>query len=225
MEERINEADDVAILVDHRDVNGVLVLGSIERRHRLDRLGEIDLRGKFISELVGQQIIDRHVRDRHIRDERITRRIGQPRRFDFDVEIVHVQWTGLHLEARQDVEDHQRDDALPVRRAFVDRSSAEVRRDRRDIFACGCGEIFLRMQPADALQIAHHVVGDIAAIECIRAFAADQFHRCGQFRLILDVADGRRLIVRARKIRRDDGSAFKRSSWLPMSEDTRGVMG
>ena len=89
----------------------------------------------------------------------------------------------------------ERDDALPVRRAFVDRPSTKLRRDRLHILALCAREILHRVQSAEALEIGDHVFGDRPAIEGCRPFAANRFERVGKLGLTLHRADAWRFAV------------------------------
>ena len=195
VEKRIDEADGVALLVDDGDVDGVLVLGAGERRQILDRMRQIDLRRQFVGQAIGQEIVDRNLGMRRIAHECVARCISEARRFDLEVKVVDVERIRLRLEARQDVQDCQSDDSLPVRRAFVDRPSTKFRRDRLHVLALCAREIIRRMQSAHALEIDDHVLGDRPAIEGGGPFAANRFQRVGKLRLTLDRAYARRFAV------------------------------
>src|SRR6185437_14241069 len=71
----------------------------------------------------------------------------------------------------------------------------EFGRDRTDIFAPGAGEIVGCMQAAEAAETGDHVLGDRAAIEGFRTFAANRFQGLGEFGLALDGAHARRFAV------------------------------
>ena len=102
------------------------------------------------------------------------------------MKVVEIERIRPHFETRQNLQDHQRDDSLPVRRTFIDGSSSKLRLDRLDIFPFGCGEVVQRMQPAQAVEISDHVLGDCAAIECVQPFAADRLQGFREFGLPLD---------------------------------------
>ena len=147
---------------------------------------QVNFRRQFIRQAIRQKIIDRNLCEPRIAEECVARGVSEARRFDLDVEVVDVERIGLRLEARQDVQNYQSDDALTVRRAFVDRPSPKLRRDRLDVFALGAREIVRCVQAADALEIGDHVFGDRPAIEGGRPFAANGFQRLGKLRLALD---------------------------------------
>ena len=193
--ERIDEADRVALFVDDGDVDGVLVLGPSERRQVLDGVRQVDLRRQFIGQAVGQKIIDRNLREPRIADECVARGVSEARRFDLDVEVVDIERIGLRLEARQDVQNDQGDNALTVGRAFVDRPATILRRDRLDVLALGAREIVRCVQAANALEIGDHVLGDRPIIEGGRPFAANGFQRLRRVQVGAGRPDARALAV------------------------------
>ena len=156
---------------------------------------QVDLRGQFVRQSVGKEILNRNCGERGVGDKGVARGVSEARRFDLDMEIVDIERIRPDLEARQDVEDHQSDDALAVRRAFVDCSAAKLGRDRLDIFALRASEIVRRMQSAEAAEIGDHVLGDRPTIEGVRTFAANGFQGLREFGLTLDGADAGRLAV------------------------------
>ena len=83
---------------------------------------QVDLRSQFVRQAIGQKVVDRNCVERGVGEQGVARGVGEARRLDLDMEIVDVERIGLRLEAREDVEDRQRDDR-PARSAGIRRSS------------------------------------------------------------------------------------------------------
>ena len=171
--------------------------GARKERQVGQRAAEVDHAGEAVGERVGEHVVDGDVRLGRIGKQRVAHRIGQPRRLDLDMQPVGRLRIALRLEARQDVEDHQRDDALAVRRAFVDLVAAEAgagsaghtRRRASAKSASVC-------RPPSPSQIGDDVLGDRAGVEAVAAVG----RRCrasvaAKFRLAMHLADPRRAAI------------------------------
>ena len=82
----------------------------------------------------------------------------------------------------------KRGDSLPVRRQFEDIVAAVIRRDRIDPRAGVLFEIGLAQIPAVRLHERVDLVRDLAFVESVAAFLADQAQRVRQRRILEDVA-------------------------------------
>ena len=102
----------------------------------------------------------------------------------------------LRLETRQDVEDHQRDDALPVRRAFMHPMAPETGVDGIDIFTSRVGEVVQRVDAAETAQVGDDVVGDSSGVEAVTSFRRDTPQRGAKLRLAMHLAHAWRASAR-----------------------------
>jgi hypothetical protein len=93
-----------------------------------------------------------------------------------------------HVEIFQNVERHQRGEALPVRRQFAQVKAAVIRRNGRRCLALVRGDVGGRDQRAARGERLHHVVGDLAFVESARAFSGDGLQRLRQRRQTNDIA-------------------------------------
>ena len=186
---RVDETDGVAVLVDDGDVDRVAVHRHVDGRKIRARVREIDHPCQTVRSRAGQHMLDRHRHFRRVGEQGIARRVGKSRRLDLDVQPVGGERIALGLEARQDVEDHERYDALAVRRAFVDVVAAETRLDRRHILAPGDCEILQRVQTAAALQQRDHLLRDLSRVEGVASLGRDSAEGRGEFGLPVHLTD------------------------------------
>ena len=132
-----------------------------------------------------------------IADVLLAHHVGDARGFRLEMEALDAERREFRqVEAGEDVEHHQHGDARAVRRALPDVVALVHRADRRGRFGRMRGEIFQRVQAADAAQGFHHVGGDLAGIERVAAVLGDRAQRLAQFGLVDHVAGHRRLAVR-----------------------------
>ena len=61
MKDRIDEARDISLLVDNRNINSVRVLDAFDNRVGLSRLIDIDPSDKIVGQFVGQKELDRNI--------------------------------------------------------------------------------------------------------------------------------------------------------------------
>ncbi len=121
--------------------------------------------------------------------------IGAATGFQFQMDAIGRQHRHIRRVTHH-VHQQQRDDPLPVGRAFVDGFAREVGRDGRDVIAPGVGEVFHRVQTAQTLEGLDHLSCERAAIERVPPFARDHLQRARQFRLPVDGTDFRHHSVR-----------------------------
>ena len=121
MRDRIDEGADVAILVDHGDVDRRRIH---RRRHvrQIEHPVHPDLAAIFVGEFLGQD--PRRRRHRHGRDRRCTARASCRRCARLRLRDETARRSSARkfrqIEARQDVQHHQHGDAGAVRRALPD---------------------------------------------------------------------------------------------------------
>ncbi len=99
------------------------------------------------------------------------------------------------IEVLQNVEHHQRGDALPVGRDLGEVEAAITRGNRRDDFTAMAGEVFGRQKRAARADRRRHLFADGAFVEAFRSLGADGLQRRGQRRKADDVAFLWRLAV------------------------------
>jgi hypothetical protein len=61
MKDRVDEARDISLLVDNRNINSVRVLDAFDNRVGLSRLIDIDPSDKIVGQFVGQKELDRNI--------------------------------------------------------------------------------------------------------------------------------------------------------------------
>ena len=134
---------------------------------------------------------------RGIADVLLAHHVGDARGFRLEMEALDAERREFRqVEAGEDVQHHQHGDARAVRRALPDVVALVHGADRRRRLGRVRGEIFQRVQAADAAQGLDHVVGDLAAVERVAAVLRDRAQRLAEFRLVDHVAGHRRLAVR-----------------------------
>lgn len=105
---------------------------------------------------------------------------------------------GRHVEALDDLQDHQRRKPLPVRRAFEHLVPAIGGADRigPEGGIRAIGEILFRVQAAKRVQMRHHAARRLAAIEALGALLRDLLQPVGQQGLGVAVARDGGLAIR-----------------------------
>ncbi len=127
---------------------------------------------------------------------RVAHRVSKPRRLQHQMEALGPERIERgKVEILQDVEHHQRGEALPVRRDLEQVEAAVIGRDRRHHIAAMLGEILRRQERAARGNRRRHVVGDLAFVEGARALGGDGLQRLRQGRQAHDVAFLRRVAV------------------------------
>src|SRR5664280_3576258 len=86
----------------------------------------------------------------------------------------------LEIEVLQNVEHHQRGEALPVRRQLDEVEATIIARDRRDGVAVVARKILCGQKRAARLDGRCHVVGYLAFVESARALGGNGLERRGQ---------------------------------------------
>ncbi|GCC45154.1 hypothetical protein chiPu_0029530, partial [Chiloscyllium punctatum] len=100
---------------------------------------------------------------------------------------------GADIEACERAQDHQRGEALPVRRTLDDVMVMVARRDRLHIIRGVRREIVAVVGAAEATQDIHHLVGGLARVERVAAVLRDPAQGPAERRLRTDVANLRHL--------------------------------
>jgi hypothetical protein len=101
----------------------------------------------------------------------------------------------IEIVAGESAEDHQRDDALAVRRALVDFVAATGGGDRRLVDRALGGEIVQRVQATEPAQALDHVGGDRSLVEGVAPAAGDGAQGLGEQRVEDAVAAAERCAV------------------------------
>ena len=211
--ERIDERHRHAVAVDHGEIDRVAA--GRRRARQLGALVHVDLARQSLGESLVEQVRHLHAHMRGIGDMRVAHAIGHARRFQHDMETLGAERLERgHVEILQDIEQHQRGEALPVRRQFENVEAAIIGRDRRDDFAAVAGEILLGQERAARANRLHHVLRDLAFIEGARAFLRDRLHGRSQRRKLDHVAFVRRGAVEQIMLRVAPGSAASFGSIL-----------
>ena len=116
---------------------------------------------------------------RRIGEVRVAHRIGEPRGFERDVEAVGAERIERgEIEALEDVEQHQRGQALAVGRQLEYVETAIVAGDRLDHVAAMGGEVLGGEQGAARRDGRDHFLGDRPFVERARPLAAIVFRVC-----------------------------------------------
>ena len=171
--ERIDQRHRHAVAVDHREVDGVAA--GRGRRRQLDAAGRIDPGGELGGECLVDQRRHRHAHESRIGKVRVAHRIGEARGFEREVEAVGAERIERgEVEAFEDVEQHQRGQALAVGRQFEDIETAIVAGDRLDRVAAMGGEVIGGEERAARRDRCRHVVGDRPFVERARPLGGDR---------------------------------------------------
>ena len=191
VEDRVDEADRIALFVDDRDVDRVTMQRHLEIWQFGQCPGQVDLFGQSPREVCRKQFIDRHIGLGRIGNPCVAGSIGEAGGLDFQMQPVGGVRFQRVVEAGEDVEDQQRDDALAVWRAFVDGVATEVGGDRGDVFALGFRKILQCMETAMGVEMRYHVFSDRSLVEAVAAFGGNLAERCGKLRLAVRFSDAR----------------------------------
>ena len=179
MRDRVDERADVAVLVDHSDIDG----RRIHRRRDVRQIKQPvhpDILDVLVGEFLREDAGDIDMNLLRVADILLAHHVGDARGFRLEMEALDAERGEFRqVEAGEDVEHHQHGDPRAVRR-----------------FGRMRGEIFQRVQAADTAQGFHHVGCDLAGIERVTAVLGDGPQRLAQFGLVDHVAGHRRLAMR-----------------------------
>lgn len=132
------------------------------------RFARIDLRAQRGGVRIRQQFVHIQCATRaRIAERGIANRIRETRRLDLAMQTLRAQRIAFRREAFENLQDQKRDDALPVRRTFVDLVTAKARLDRLHVLAAIAREIVQRVQPAETAQTFDDIARNRTAIERI----------------------------------------------------------
>ena len=163
MRDRVDEGADVAVLVDHGDVDG----RGIHRRRDVRQIEQPvhpDVPDVLVGEFPGENAGDVDMDLLGIADVLLAHHVGDARGLGLEMEALDAERGEFgQVEAGQDVEHHQHGDARAVRRALPDVMALVDGADRRRRFGGVAGKVLQRVQAADAAQGLDHVLGDAAA--------------------------------------------------------------
>ena len=195
VEQRVDEARRIAVLVDHADIDRVAV-GVLRRmgcRFRDGALG--DPRPQPAGKALRENVLDVDRAVLRVADRRIAHRIGEPAGFDLQMIAFDRQRIGMHRHALQDVEDEECDDPLAIGWALHDVMAAITGTDGLDIFAARIGEVVERVRPSALAQAGYHFFGDGTGVKGVPPAGGDPLQCVRQRFLAVDAADGRRLAI------------------------------
>ena len=115
-------------------------------------------------------MVDRHVGEAGIGNVALTQFESEARRLDLKVIPLHaVRRVGGEIEALQDIEHHERRDALAGRRDFQKFVPEKIGGDRLYVVGFSFREVIHRQQAAEALQRGDQVLRDFAGVEHVPA--------------------------------------------------------
>ena len=152
----------------------------------------------------------------------VAHRIGEASRFDQKVQPFRaIGIERAHIEAIENVEHHQRREALAIGWQFDHLKSAIIRRDRRHLVAAMRGKIRGGQHAAMRLQRRHHVIGNLALVEGTRAVFRQHPQRAGERRKSHHVPGLGRLSVDHEMLCGDGVFAELCNRELPVERDPR----
>ena len=204
MEDRVDEAGAVAILVHHRDVDRVLVLSCRIGRRGLEMLRELAV-AQLAGQLLRQQIVDVHIGKARIGQQRIPHPVGHARGIDLGLQPLGRERVRARLQALQNVQQQQGNDALARRRALVHHMVSEPALDRLHELATIGGEVLKRVHATEAAQIGDDVLRDLSLVEAGAALLGDFAQGGAQLRLAVNRSDGRCLAIDQHDVARGGG--------------------
>ena len=115
LNQRVDERDRVALLVDDREIDGIGVKREVGFVPITHRLVETDVLTELRRVVEREQLVDRHVNLIGIADQAVAHAVGEPGRLRLEMKPLDAQRIeARELEAGQDVEHDQHGDALTV---------------------------------------------------------------------------------------------------------------